>query len=119
MDYKELKLRVNVKLKLKILKMRVGIVIVAKLSAHTNILVTLNINDAMNLRIQPITPCERAISTGDAGVARTVFTMLLIFWTVTLSAMEAEIVSIASAIVLFVGSNGPTLAASPLSSWSL
>ena len=91
-------MRVNVKLKLKILNMRVGTVIVAKLSAHTNILVTLNINDAMNLRIQPITPCEGAASAGVVGVARTVLARLLIVWTAILSAMEAEIVSIASAI---------------------
>jgi len=96
-----------VKLKLKILNMRVGTVIVAKLSAHTNILVTLNINDAMNLRIQPITPCEGAASTGAVGVGRTVLTRLLIFWTVILSATEAEIVSIASAIMLLWVATGP------------
>ena len=107
------------KLKLKILKMRVGTVIVAKLRAHTNILVTLSIRDAMNRRIQPITPCEGGASTCDVGVARTVLTRLLRLWPAMLSESDAETVSAASSIMLFVGSAGPNLAACSLSSWVL
>jgi hypothetical protein len=57
-EYREEKLRVRVKLTLRILKMRVGIVIVAKDNAHTNIRVTPNIIEAMKYNIQPIIPCE-------------------------------------------------------------
>lgn len=87
--------------------MSVGIVIVAKLSAHTNTHVIRSIKDAMNHKIQPITPCEGAASTGEVGLARTVLTKLLMFWRVIFSATAGDRLSIVSAIVLCYVIAGP------------
>lgn len=68
--YKELKLRVKVKLKLNILKMSVGIVIVAKLNAHTKTRVNPTITDAIRRNIQPNMPCEGAASVDEVAEVR-------------------------------------------------
>jgi hypothetical protein len=71
-------LRVRVKLTLKILKIRVGIVIVAKLNSQTKTRVTQTIKAAVKWNIQPRRPCEcltAAIFAAAAGV--TILTTLL------------------------------------------
>jgi hypothetical protein len=88
---------------LKILKMRVGMVIVAKLRAHTNIRVTKRIREAIKWNIQPMTPCEEGVSTGDIAGERMLlmlFMLVLKLERVMFSAMAEERVSVESSILV-------------------
>jgi hypothetical protein len=98
--YKELKLRVSVKLKLNILKMSVGIVIVAKLNAHTKTRVNPRITDAIRRNIQPNIPCEGAVSTDEVAEARILLPSSVTWETVSLSVTSLERFSIVSSIVV-------------------
>ena len=88
------------KLKLNILKMRVGIVMVAKLKAHTKRRVTPRIKDAIRWNIQPNIPCDGAASTDGVVDVRILFPTLLTLETVVFSVIRAERFSIVSFIVL-------------------
>lgn len=88
------------KLKLSILKMSVGIVIVAKLNAHTKIRVTPRITDAIRRNIQPNIPCEGAASMDEGADVRILFPSSLTLEIVLFSITRLERFSIFSAIVL-------------------
>ena len=65
-------------LKLNILKMRVGIVIVAKLKRDTKIRVTARIIEAIRYNIQPIIPREEPPSTDEDAAEVSILPRLLL-----------------------------------------
>lgn len=104
--YSEEKLRVRVKLTLRILKMSVGMVMVAKLSAQTKTRVTPKITDPIRYNIQPTIPGElagvMAVVAGEVEEVRTLETMEGRLMLLLLSCMiiRDERVSVAAAAVI-------------------